>query len=282
VSINKAKTVFSLPVLALILFACRFLVSSPPPRPENIKPKSPEVGIVQTETAVQTRKIDASVYSWPMIFHDEFDGSQLNQSVWADEYLWGRTNPPELQYYAHDAFRQNNGVLSIMAEKKVIQGMNYSSGVITSFDSFIFTYGYVEARVRIPSGQGFWPALWLLDAGGKVEEIDVAEFLGQDPNVAHMTFHYTDQQGQRQETGSSYQGPDFSQDYHVLGLDWNSTAITWYIDGVECYRIDHNIPNTPMYLIANLAVGGSWPGSPDNTTRFPATFDIDYIRVFQR
>ncbi len=266
----------------LVLFACRFFDPNYFLLPLIITPDSSDVVFPQTVTAVVAQDISFSPQGWPMVFNDEFNEKQLNRSAWTDEYLWGRTNSPELQYYDPDAFRIGNGILSITAEEKKTQGMNYSSGIITSFDSFTFTYGYVEARVRIPKGQGLWPALWLLDAGGEVEEIDIAEFLGHDTNTVHMTFHYQDQDGSRHDPGYYFTGPDFSEDYHVLGVDWNSTAIIWYIDGVERYRIDHNIPHEPMYLIANLAVGGDWPGYPDDTTRFPALFEIDYIRVFQQ
>lgn len=252
-------------LLALLLSACQFQGgTTPTPAPTSTPIVAPLTG-------------------WPMVFHDEFDGSQLDSNLWTTEYLWGRTNSPELQYYAPDSFLFKDGILSIRAENQLTEGMDYSSGVITSFDSFQFTYGYVEARIRIPSGQGLWPALWLLDVAGGADEIDIVEFLGHEPNTVYMTLHYADESGEPQGTGDGhYHGADFSADFHTFGVNWSPTEIIWYIDGVEQYRHTHDIPDGPMYLIANMAVGGNWPGPPDDTTRFPAFYEIDYIRIFQK
>lgn len=256
---------------AILLSACQFQGEA-----------TPTATAIPTATPIPT-PIVASLAGSHIIFNDEFDGDGLKRNKWTDEYLWGRTNPPELQYYAPNALVVNHGILSIKAENTPTQGMAYSSGVITSFKSFQFTYGYVEARIRIPSGQGLWPALWLLDVEGSADEIDIVEFLGHQPDVAYMTLHYPDQGGNNQETKDGhYHGPDFSAEYHIVSVDWNPSAIIWYIDGVERYRHTHDIPDAPMYLLANLAVGGDWPGSPDDTTHFPASYNIDYIRVFQK
>lgn len=216
------------------------------------------------------------------IFQDEFNGNTLDREKWTTQHGWGRTNKPELQYYADDALIVHNGTLKIKAESKPTENMDYSSGMINSMNSFTFTYGYVEARIKIPAGQGLWSALWLLDAGGSADEIDIAEFLGHTPKMTYMTLHYADQDGHPKGTNDGqYEGLDFSNDFHTIGVHWQAGSITWYADGVERYQVTENIPAKPMYLIANLAVGGEWPGTPDETTHFPATYEIDYIRVYQ-
>jgi beta-glucanase (GH16 family) len=218
---------------------------------------------------------------WTMIFHDEFASASLDQNVWATKLKWGDTNPPELEYYASDAFDLSNGILHIQAKKQPAFGQEYRSGVIASFRSFSFQYGYLEARVRVPSGQGLWPALWLLYDGNKSDEIDAMEILGDKPDIVYMTLHYDGPSGHSQNTGSYYTGSDFSKDFHIFAVDWSPNAIIWYVDGVERFRVTNNIPQGPLYIIANLAIGGKWPGAPNNSTNFPAYFDIDYIRVYK-
>lgn len=226
--------------------------------------------------------VDSSSNTTPhIIFNDEFNIPRLDISKWTTELTWGRINPPELQYYTPDGFTFEDGALHIIANKTPLNGMEYTSGVITTHQSFQFTYGQVEARLRVPAGQGLWPALWLLDYNGSANEIDILEILGNQPDILYMAMHYPDSNGESQNTMESYAGPDFSADYHIFSVDWSPTAVIWYVDGIERYRMTDHVPTQPMYLIINLAVGGDWPGAPDDTTIFPASFDIDYIRVTQ-
>jgi beta-glucanase (GH16 family) len=153
--------------------------------------------------------------------------------------------------------------------------------VIASFDRFYFQYGYVEIRAQVPKGQGLWPAVWLLAQGAdSAEEIDIMEVLGGDPGTVHTTIHYKRPTGQKMVKGYETHGTDFSADFHTYAVDWEWDKIVWFIDGKEVFRVTDHVPHEPMYLIANLAVGGAWPGYPDQTTQFPATFRIDFIRVF--
>jgi hypothetical protein len=150
---------------------------------------------------------------------------------------------------------------------------------------FTFTYGYVEARVRVPAGQGLLPALWLLPASYRSRpEIDVVEILGQEPNVDRMHLHYIAPDGTERDPGAAWRGPDFSAGWHTFGVDWRPDAVVWYVDGVERWRLDDPdaVPAEPMYVVATLAVGGDWPGTPGASTEFPASFDLDYVRVWQR
>jgi beta-glucanase (GH16 family) len=159
---------------------------------------------------------------------------------------------------------------------------NFTSGIITSFASFNLTYGYVEVRAKVPKGRGLWPAVWLAPKDESwPPEIDILEIRGDRPNSNLMTNHYL--QGKTPEqTDHGWTGPDFSKGFHTFGLEWSPKRITWYIDGLERFHTTIGIPSKPMYVIANLAVGGDWPGSPDATTRFPSYLDLAYIRVYQR
>ena len=166
----------------------------------------------------------------------------------------------------------------------------YMSGVISSYDAFRFTHGYAEARVKLPYGQGLWPAFWLLTSFyvEDVPEIDIMEYLGHDRETVYHTYHHFEPQNNwRLVSTPSYttNHADFTADWHTFGVLWDADKIIWYVDGVEARRItsdDYKIPNQAMYVIANLAVGGNWPGSPDGSTEFPAEYELDYIRVYQR
>ena len=165
-------------------------------------------------------------------------------------------------------------------------GHEYCSGLVSSHASFAQEYGYFEIRAKVPAGQGLWPAFWLLPVTTEwPPEIDVFEILGDEPRTVHMHVHYEDASGRHQDNGTAFRSPDdFSRDYHTFAVKWGPERIVWYVDGVERHRAEGKraSPNGRMYLIANLAVGGDWPGAPDETTAFPASFDIDYVRVYRR
>ncbi|MGE5222439.1 MAG: family 16 glycosylhydrolase [Omnitrophica WOR_2 bacterium] len=221
---------------------------------------------------------------WSLAFHDEFDGAALDRTKWRSDY--GNGGHEELQEYVNDDSHYNyimqNGILRIAARRESYNGRAYTSGVITTQDRFFMKYGFFEMRARLSSGKGLWPAFWMLpNPTGWPPEIDVIEYLGHQPNTIYMTLHYANPTGEDQ---NYYNGPDYSAGWHTFGLRWDASAIIWYIDGVERKRFTDasKIPNMPMFILANLAVGGTWPGSPDSTTVFPAYYDIDYIRAWKK
>lgn len=225
---------------------------------------------------------------WQLIFQDEFIGTELDFSIWNTCYPWldngGCTNSGnnELEWYQPDDVFVENGLLKLQAQKRTINGFPYSSGMISSHEKFDFTYGYIEARLKVPVGKGLWPAFWLLPSSREwPPEIDIHEILGHTTSTVHLTLHYKQPGFPHLSSGSSYIGPDFSADFHTFAVLWEPQGITWYVDGVERYFVENDIPAQSMYIIANLAVGGDWPGSPDENTPFPSTYDIDYIRVWQ-
>jgi beta-glucanase (GH16 family) len=226
---------------------------------------------------------------YALTFDDEFDGSSLDLTKWQRRYKWGEAViNDELEAYVDDAFVVNDGVLSIVGKHEqgtyAGQTLDYTPGVICSIHEQ--TYGYFESRLRVPKGQGFWPAFWLLGAVGTtgVNEIDIHEILGNDPSTAYMTVHWGQSYSVGHESdGSSFTGSDFSADFHTFGLRWDPDEVVWTIDGVE--RKTHTgdgVPQVNMYVILNLAIGGGWPGAPDSTTPFPSNYDIDYVRAYQR
>ena len=227
-----------------------------------------------------------------LIFADEFNGPGLDANRWNTCYPWdkdGCTNAGnhELEWYLPDEVLVENGALRLRARQNPVKGSDgnsypYTSGMVSSHDKFSLTYGYIEMRAKMPEGQGLWPAFWLLPQTREwPPEIDVLEVLCNDPSTLYTTLHYKTADNPHLGNGhSTYTTIDLSQDFHTYAVDWQKDLVVWYFDGREVFRVMSNVPAQPMYLIANLAVGGDWPGSPDQDTLFPSYFEIDYIRAY--
>lgn len=170
----------------------------------------------------------------------------------------------------------------------------FLSGIITSYDAFKFRYGLVEMRAKMPAGKGLWSAFWLLnayyhDAQPEDPEIDIIEAIGDQTTTGNYAYHFQqdldgDSINEHRETVELRSTiSDFSADFHVYAVDWSPGVIVWLIDDVEVARVeDENVSSEQMYLLMNLAVGGNFPGDPDETTSYPARMEIDYVRVYQR
>ncbi|MGH9279728.1 MAG: family 16 glycosylhydrolase, partial [Acidimicrobiales bacterium] len=237
-----------------------------------------------------------------LVFSDEFDGTALNASRWHTCSWWSTTTCSietnnELELYTKNNVSVANGVLTLQARRENAVAWNgktysYTSGMVSSggrsgeiAPGFTFQYGYMEARVKVPAGNGLWPAFWTLPADYTwPPEIDAMEIIGDDPDTVHMHYHYVDAGGTLRDTGTAWTGPDFSLGWHAFGVDWQPGALVWYVDGVERARFTDAtaITSKPSYLVLNLAVGGNWPGSPDASTVFPSDYLVDYVRVWDR
>ena len=230
------------------------------------------------------RKHKAQASQWHLVFSDEFDGTTLDQTKWQTRFPWGRdrSSVGELQYYAPDAFRQSNGTLQIIAERNPEGNSHrYDSGLISSHSSFATRHGRFEIRCKVPAGKGLWPAFWLLPTDTSwPPEIDVFEILGHETDTVHMNVHWG-KGGAHYHDKGEYTGPDFSEGFHTFAVEWGPNQLTWFVDGEQRHQVKGHSPQKPMYVLANLAVGGDWPGAPDPTTAFPSTLEIDYIRIFK-
>ncbi|MEP2706536.1 MAG: glycoside hydrolase family 16 protein [Roseibium sp.] len=242
--------------------------------------------------------------AFDLVFSDDFSENQLSSENWTTCYWWddnGCTNlgNKELQWYIPGNVSIENGLLVLTAKPENVIGYKgkpfpYTSGMVTSGryyeedlsqTRFATTYGFFEMRARIPSGKGLWPAFWLLPQNHTSKpEIDIMEALGHRPDVLEMHYHYKNASGESRNSGHELETGDLSKDWQVYGLEWSAEAITWYLNGEEMWRFEETalISNVPMYLIINLAVGGNWPGDPDDHTEFPAFMKVDYVRVWQR
>mgnify|MGYP001492397206 CR=1 FL=1 len=247
--------------------------------------------------------------NWPVVFEDTFDALDLrvgNSGVWEPQYPWGgrnNTTNKELQYYvdprsggdapavqALTPFEVTDGILAIRAAKVPrplragTGGFGYASGLLSTARSFSFLYGAVEIRARVPKGKGLWPAFWLLPADGTwPPEIDVFEVLGHDTGALHLTAHSMPDRpapGRSRQAGKEVAVSDLSADFRVYGVVWTPERIVWTLDGETVFEIPtpQDI-RKPMFLLVNLAVGGTWPGAPDAGTAFPASLLVDWIRV---
>ncbi len=261
--------------------------SQPTSRPTATPTKNPTA--VPTSTSVPTTPPPSSnpmpngvPGSWKLIFDDEFNGSSLDSSKWITGFPWGQTSTTTpLLYYRPENVVVSNGTVKLIAKKEAYQGKSYTSGIITTSGKFTHQYGFMEARLKVPAGQGMWPAFWNLPPGGKwPPEIDMMEILGHDTTNVELHYHY----GSGSDFGGHYRGPDFAAGFHTFAVDWEPDAITWYVDGVQRNKFTNtsSISAEKMYLIFNLQVGGSWPGNPDSSTPFPSQYEIDYVRVWQK
>ncbi|HET8629713.1 MAG TPA: glycoside hydrolase family 16 protein [Thermomicrobiales bacterium] len=253
--------------------------------PEHPAPYDVELGQLGRRAVGAAAPASVPPAGWQLVFADEFDGASLDRGRWQTTYPWGARNNAgnvELQYYADDAFAEAGGVLSIRAERRAAGGYQYTSGMISSYGAFATTYGYAEIRAKLPRGKGYWPGFWLAPADYSQwpPEIDVFEAAGDEPNTVTMTYHYKDAQGQAQKVSGDYTGPDFTAGFHTFAVAWSPGLLVWYVDGVERFRTTTAVAAQPMYVMANLAIDGKNP--PDASTPFPATYDIDYIRVYHR
>lgn len=240
------------------------------------------------------------------IFEDNYLGSAPDSSKYKlDGYWWGvgkSTNDGnnEKELYLPSQVTVSNGALHLTAipQAGTLGNKTYThaSGMVTTGPNansqgtrFEFTYGFIEARMKIPKGKGLWPALWLQQASGTKgwpPEIDVMETLGAVPGTIQHHFHYLNGSNVHVDSPGAYTpspAVDFTADWHVYGCYWTPTAIRWYVDGVEsrtAFTDAARIPSVPLYLLVNLAVGGNWGGDPDASTQFPATVDVDYLKVW--
>ncbi len=243
-----------------------------------------------------------------LVWHDEFNGTELSEADWnREEHKVGWVNN-ELQKYvpSADYAYVKDGELVIQPVKTEDEDGNvsYVSGRVNTQNKHDIKYGWIEARIKFPQGKGFLPAFWMMpqdeDYYGqwpKCGEIDIAEVLGDNISTTYGTLHYGEPHKQNQGTYTLKDG-DFSNEYHVFAIEWEPGLIKWYVDGEQFYETNdwftkwsgskekpYPAPfDQPFHVILNVAVGGDWPGDPDETTTFDdkAAMKVDYVRYFQK
>ncbi|MEV0234809.1 lectin [Nonomuraea sp. NPDC050786] len=242
----------------------------------------------------------------PLVWSDEFNGAAgaaVDQSKWRFDIGGSGWGNNEQQYYTsstRNAAMDGAGNLVITARRENPSNYQchygtcqYTSARLLTAATFTRAYGRFEARMKLPRGQGIWPAFWMLGNDiGSVQwpnsgEIDIMENIGREPSTVHGTIHGPGYSGSG-GIGAPYSiNGAFADAFHTFAVDWSPNLIIWYVDGVEYQRrtpadlggnrwvFDH-----PFFLIMNVAVGGYWPGYPDASTAFPQTMTVDYVRVY--
>ncbi|CAG0980379.1 Beta-glucanase [Anaerolineae bacterium] len=255
--------------------------------------------------------------AWELVWSDEFNdpaGTSPNPAVWRAELGDGLLNEnpgwgnAELEFYTgapENVSTDGQGSLVITArkidpaasEKVCWYGpCEYTSSRLITWDRLEFTYGRVEARIKVPYGNGIWPAFWMLGTNiGQVGwptsgEIDIMENIGREPATVHGAIHGPGYSGARGLGGKiDLESGRYADDYHVYAIEWKQDEIKWFVDGENFLTLTpKDIPsgaewvyNHPFFLIMNVAVGGNWPGNPDESSTYPQMMAIDYVRVYQ-
>jgi beta-glucanase (GH16 family) len=268
------------------------------------------LGLAAAVTAQNTPPQSAPTTDAPtrtLIWSDEFNGangSAPDPEKWTIVTDGSGFGNREQEYYTDRStnVHQQNGSLEIVARRESYTGSDgvtkpYTSGRIESRGHFQFQYGRAEARIKIPKGQGIWPAFWMLGSDFVTAgwpgcgEIDIMENVGFEPSKVHGSLHGPGYSGGSPLSGV-YTLPNqarFSDDFHLFAVEWEPNQIRFYVDDIlyetqsaagvpqgRRWVFDH-----PFYIVLNVAVGGYWPGDPDATTGFPAQMLVDYVRVYR-
>jgi beta-glucanase (GH16 family) len=243
---------------------------------------------------------------WELVWHDEFSGRTIDTAKWSFEVNAEGGGNNELQYYTdrpENAYVKQ-GYLHIKAIEEDYTGpegsREYTSARMRTKEKGDWTYGRFEISAKLPTGKGIWPAIWMMPTddvyGGWAAsgEIDIMELLGHEPYMIYGTLHYGGEWPYNTHTGDYFllkDGQIFPDDFHTFILEWEPREFRWYVDG-ELYQTQTewrtdggNYPapfDQRFHIILNVAVGGNWPGSPNERTQFPQDMQVDYVRVYQK
>jgi beta-glucanase (GH16 family) len=259
-------------------------------------------------TLAQQKPRGSGGVRWTLVWSDEFnqpDGSKPDPQKWVFDVGGNGWGNNELEYYTD---RMQNA--SVQGGKLVIKALreeytgkdgvtrHYTSARLKTKGKFAYGYGRYEASIKIPYGQGIWPAFWMLgDDMPKVEwpacgEIDIMENIGKEPSTVHGTIHGPEYSGAN-GLGDPYTLPSnrrVADDFHLFAVEWEPDTIRFYVDKDLYATRTHSelrpnqnwVFNHPFFILLNVAVGGDWPGSPDATSVYPQTMLVDYVRVYRR
>ena len=240
-----------------------------------------------------------------LVWSEEFEGAALNPQTWFFEHGdgsqyglsgWGNS---ELQWYLPENAQIADGRLTISVRREAQSGKSYTSARISTADRFAFRYGRIEARMRLPKGQGIWPAFWLLPqediygtwaASGEIDVMEAVNLGGSGGNTVLGTIHYGGVWPENRHSGAEYIVPnDVTEGFHVYAVEWGEEVMRWYVDDtLYATQTDWSTPSAefpapfdqPFYILLNVAVGGNLPGPPAEATQFPVSMEVDYVRVY--
>jgi beta-glucanase (GH16 family) len=236
---------------------------------------------------------------WQLVWHDEFDGAEIDTANWtydlgAGEGGWGNG---EAQVYTSNAenARVENGLLIIEARREENDngGVTFTSARLKTQGLQTFQYGRIEARLKVPVGAGTWPAFWMLGANitefgwPDCGEIDIMEYVGREPDLIMGTLHGPGYSGAAGLSRWNRQTYDIADDFHTYAIEWETDEIRWYYDGVRYHSVTRAdvgerewVFDQPFFIILNLALGGHLGGLIHPDTAFPVQYSVDYVRVY--
>jgi beta-glucanase (GH16 family) len=225
---------------------------------------------------------------WTLVFLDEFDGTSLDRSRWNHHYPWSRTHNHSA-YSREENVAVTGGRLVLTAREESFGGKPYTTGVVNTQGKFHATHGYIEARLRMPSAIGSWPAFWMLQDGWP-PEIDIMEFPLSDVSQAHnekyrywWNYHWGTVSDHRSAGAEVWQESDLTAGFHDYAVEWTPKAMSFHLDGVRRGEVTDRAAiaeSAGMYIILNYAVGG-WPGEPTSWPAAGDTFEIDWVRAWE-
>ncbi|MBD8078580.1 discoidin domain-containing protein [Cellulosimicrobium arenosum] len=237
-----------------------------------------------------------------LVWNDEFDapaGSPADSSRWHIDSGFPQNGEQQVYTESGNGFHDGQGNFVIEARRESVEGREFTSHRMNTSTALNTQYGRFEARIKIPEGQGFWPAFWMMGSDfleGRPwpynGEIDIMENVGLDPYTSHSTLHAPSYWGAGGHGGPATlpSGAKLTEDFHVWAAEWDSDGIQFSLDGVDTFYASKEVVESTrgpwvydhdFYLILNLAVGGDWPGPPDASTPFPARMLVDYVRVYE-
>jgi beta-glucanase (GH16 family) len=286
---------FLIPILIFFTAGCNVLAPA----------ATPTIAPAPTHTPIPepTATPEWVLEGWELVWQDEFDGSEINADNWTFDIGdgtaegipgWGNN---ESQTYTDrpENARIEAGNLIIEAREEQFDNRDYTSARLLTKGLQDWQYGRIEARIDIPEGQGLWSAFWMLGANiDQVSwptsgEIDVMENIGREPRVIHGTIHGPGYSGGDGIGGSRrLSGESYADNFHEFAIEWGPEAIRWFMDDSQYFAMTPDtvpgewVYDQPFFILFNVAVGGEWPGYPDETSVFPQQMLVDYVRVYQR
>jgi beta-glucanase (GH16 family) len=241
---------------------------------------------------------------WTLDWSDEFEGDSLDASNWNRQVVDAGQFNEEWQRYtdsSENSYVENGNLVIKAIHEGDTHGMNeYTSARLNTASKQDWKYGKIAARIKLPYGEGIWPAFWMLGAnidenGGDTPwpqsgEIDILELYGtEDDGVVEANLHYADEDGEHAQMGAvayELENGRFADNFHVFELEWDENEIKWFVDG-EQYA-SQSITSGELtefhkefFLLLNIAVGGTWAGRPDESTDFPQYMYVDWVRVYK-
>lgn len=261
------------------------------------KPRLPlaAIGLLALVGSIGSPSEAAPPAGWDLVFADEFQADKLDTAKWGTGMAFVGTHGPRYhnEYYSSYTLDEDvllgEGLLRLRTDRRVVKGDDpvgdfaYSQGLVSSHNSFSFTYGYIEIRARFPGGKGLWPCFWLMPLHQSwPPEFDIAEYYGGQRKMHHGLAHGTMHDPLWDSTGDTE--TEFENVWHTYALEWTAGRAVWYVDGIARKTISAAyVPSTAMYvLLSNSISSARGPsGAPDENTVFPNFFAIDYLRVWQ-